>query len=184
MYNGGIDLIVGWLPAGKEAVMRGPKPLPIVLTETIRAELNGLARRHNTPQQIALRARIILAADEGCNNAQIARELRTSLDMVRLWRRRWLELQPLSLEDLPLPERLVDLPRSGAPRRITEEQVCQIVALACEAPTQSGRPISQWTAREIAEEIKRRGIVQEISARHAARLLKRGICSPTAGATG
>jgi hypothetical protein len=59
-----------------------------------------------------------------------------------------------------------------------------MVALACEAPEQSGRPISQWTGREIAEEIKRRGIVAEISGRHAARLLKRGACNRTAGAIG
>jgi len=93
-------------------------------------------------------------------------------------------LQPASLEDLPVMDRLSDAPRPGKPRRITDEQVCQIVELACAAPERSGRPISQWTAREIADEIKQRGIVDEISDRHAARLLKRGISSPTAGATG
>jgi transposase len=79
---------------------------------------------------------------------------------------------------------LSDAPRPGAPRRITDEQVCRIVELACEAPQRSGRPISQWTGREIAEEIKGRGIVGQISGRHAARLLKRGICSRTAADTG
>jgi hypothetical protein len=58
------------------------------------------------------------------------------------------------------------------------------VALACEAPNQSGRPISQWTGRELADELVQRGIVERISRRHAARLLKRGICSPIASATG
>ncbi|HTI15995.1 MAG TPA: helix-turn-helix domain-containing protein, partial [Dictyobacter sp.] len=57
--------------------------------------------------------------------------------------------------------------------RITAEQRCQIVALACEAP--SDRPISHWTGKEIAEEIMQRGIVTQISQRHAARLLKKGI---------
>jgi putative transposase len=57
--------------------------------------------------------------------------------------------------------------------------VCRIVALACEAPSATGRPISQWTGREIAAEIVGRGIVPTISGRHAARLLKKGICSPT-----
>ena len=78
----------------------------------------------------------------------------------------------------------MDAPRSGRPVRITDEQVTRIIALACEAPERSGRPISQWTGREIADEIKRRGIVAEISERHAARLLKRGHCNPTAGAIG
>jgi putative transposase len=164
--------------------MRGPKPPTIELTDAERQALDELVRRHSTAQQIALRARIVLAAAEGKNNAQIARQLDISIDMVRLWRERWLILRPTSLEDLSVANRLSDAPRPGRPNRITDEQVCQIVELACEAPERSGRPISQWTGREIAEEIKRRGIVDQISGRHAARLLKRGICSRTAGDTG
>ena len=154
------------------------------INNSLRQALEELVRRHSTPQQIALRAQIILATAEGYNNAQIARQLSVSIDMVRLWRERWLVLQPVSLEDLPVMDRLSDAPRPGKPRRITDEQVCQIVELACEAPERSGRPISQWTAREIADEIKGRGIVDQISDRHASRLLKRGICNRTAGGTG
>jgi putative transposase len=164
--------------------MRGPKPPAIELTDAERQALDELVRRHSTPQQMALRARIVLAAAEGQNNAQIARRLDVSLDMVRLWRERWLILRPASLEDLPVTDRLSDAPRPGAPRRITDEQVCRIVELACEAPQRSGRPISQWTGREIAEEIQRRGIVDQISGRHAARLVKKETCSRTAGGTG
>lgn|SRR3712207_5177991 len=155
--------------------MRGPTPPAIELSERERQELDALTRRHTTPQQLALRARIVLAAAAGANNAQIARDLDVSLDMVRRWRERWLVLQPASSEELPLPDRLTDAPRPGKPVRITAEQVCQIVALACEPPADSQRPISQWTGREIADEIKQRGIVDQISGRHAARLLKRGL---------
>jgi putative transposase len=95
--------------------------------------------------------------------------------MVRRWRERWLALGAASLEELPVEDRLTDAPRPGKPRTITPEQECQIIALACETPSDSGRPISQWTGREIAEEIERRGIVDKISPRHASRLLKRGI---------
>ncbi len=164
--------------------MRGPKPPSVELTDAERQALDELVRRHSTAQQIALRARIVLAAAEGKNNAQIARQLDVSIDMVRLWRERWLILQPASLADLPVADRLRDAPRPGAPRRITDEQVCQIAQLACEAPERSGRSNSQWTGREIAQEIEERGIVNKISGRHAARLLKRGICSRTAGDTG
>jgi transposase len=164
--------------------MRGPKPPKIELTDVEREALDELVRRHSTPQQIALRARIVLAAAEERNNAQVARDLSVSIDMVRLWRERWLMLQAASLEDLSVRDRLTDAPRPGKPCRITDEQVCRIVELACEAPERSGRPISQWTEREIAEEIMERGIVEKISGRHAARLLKRGTCSPTAGGTG
>ena len=154
--------------------MRGPKPPAIELSERERQELDALTRRHTTPQQLALRARIVLTAAAGANNAQIARDLDVSLDTVRRWRERWLVLQPASSEELPIPDRLTDAPRPGKPVRITAEQVCQIVALACEPPADSQRPISQWTGREIADEIKHRGIVDQISGRHAARLLKRG----------
>ena len=150
--------------------MRGPKPPAIELLDTERQGLESLVRRHGTPQQLALRVRMVLAAADGANNCQIARQLEVSLDLVRRWRERWRVLQPAALDDLPLADRLTDAPRAGAPRRITAEQACQIVALACEAPSTSERPISQWTSRELAAEIQRRGIGHQISGRHAARL--------------
>ncbi len=159
--------------------MRGPKPPTLQLSAVERQELEQLVRRHSTPQQLALRARIVLAAADGTNNCQIARALDTSLDMVRRWRERWLALQPASLEDLPVADRLTDAPRPGKPVRITAEQVAQIVALACDPPAASARPISQWTSRELADEIQKRGIVSQISGRHAARLLKRGTSNRT-----
>jgi putative transposase len=149
----------------------------IDLADVERQELACLARRHSTAQQLALRAKIVLAAAAGANNCQIARQLDVSLDMVRRWRARWLACQAASLVDLPVAERLTDAPRPGAPVRITDEQVAKIVALACEPPADAERPLSQWTGREIAAEIKHRGIVDQISGRHAARLLKRGISS-------
>ena len=164
--------------------MRGPKPLVIELTDIERRGLEALARRHTTPQQVAVRARIILAAADGRNNAQIARDLAVGVEVARLWRGRWRELQAVDLADLSVAQRLADAPRSGAPARLSAAQVCQIVALACAAPATTGRPISQWTAREIADEIIQRGIVATISPRHAGRLLKKGICSPIASATG
>ena len=154
--------------------MRGPKPSPVILSDAERQELEALTRRHSTPQQVALRGRIVLAAADGANNGQIARLLDVSLDMARRWRERWLVLQPASLADLPVTERLTDAPRPGKPVRITAEQGAQIVALACDPPCDSERPISQWTSRELADEIQKRGIVPTISGRHAARLLKRG----------
>ena len=164
--------------------MRGPKPLAITLADEERRGLVALVRRHTTPQQVALRARIVLAASEGRNNAEIARAVGVDVETARRWRGRWLGLQPVALADLSVEERLTDAPRSGAPAHIGAEQLCQIVALACEAPSVSGRPISQWTGREVAAEIVARGILPAISPRHAARLLKKGRCSPTASATG
>jgi len=153
--------------------MPGPKPPPIELTPIEQRALEKLVQRHHVGQQIALRGRIVLAAAEGKNNSEIARELKVTVDTVRLWRGRWRELQPIALADLSVEQRLADLPRPGAPVQITAEQRCQIEALACEQPEGSERPISHWTGREIADEIMKRGIVKQISARHAGRLLKR-----------
>ncbi len=54
------------------------------------------------------------------------------------------------------------------------EQIVQIVAVACEQPQSSIRPVSHWTPRELAQEVVKRGIVQEISPRSVARFFKRG----------
>jgi len=159
--------------------MPGPRPPSVDLTNEDRRELEGLARRHKTGQQVAERARMVLRAAAGLNNSEIARELALEPDTVRLWRQRWLAFAGVAVADVPVAARLADAPRSGTPARITPDQVARIVALACEAPGESGRPISQWSTTELAAEIKRRGIVEQISPRHAARLLKRGISGRT-----
>jgi putative transposase len=155
--------------------MPGPTPPPVELTAAEQHGLEALTRRHLAPQQLAVRARIILLAAERLNNCQIARHLSLDVDTVRLWRQRWLGFQAVAPTDLGVEDRLADAPRPGRPAQIGAEQVCRVVALTCEAPSQSGRPISQWSQREIADEIVRRGIVPRISPRHAARLVKRGI---------
>ncbi len=157
--------------------MRGPKPDPLSLSELERTELKRLVRGHTTAQQVALRARIILEADAGKNNSQIARELDVSVETVRAWRKRWLAFQSIALADLSVQERLSDVPRPGRRSQISAEQICQVIAMGCSQPKE--RPISQWTGREIADEVMRRGIIKQISPRHAARLLKKTISSRT-----
>jgi putative transposase len=159
--------------------MAGPQPLTVNLSEAEQQGLDKLVQAHSTPQQMVLRARILLKASQGLNNAQVGRALHVGVDMVRYWRQRWLAGQAIPLSELSVAERLYDLPRAGKPSAITADQVCQITALACEKPEQSARPISQWTGREMADEIMQRGIVTQISPRHAARLLKRGPSSRT-----
>ena len=153
--------------------MPNPKAKTVRLAETEQQGLEKLVRQHQTAQQIALRARIVLASAEGKTNISIAEENQVTQNTVRLWRNRWVELQAIPLEELSVEERLQDVPRPGAPSQITADQRCQIEALACEKPEKSGRPITHWTGREIADEIMSRKIVKQISARHAARLLKR-----------
>ena len=154
--------------------MATPRPPKVVLSERERAELERLVRAFSTGQQLALRARIVLAAGDGLNNLQIARELGVDDETPGHWRGRWLEFREVPLEEVSVAKRLADAPKCGAPPKFSPEQVCQIVALACEKPADSNRPINHWSQRELADEIVRRGIVESISPRHAGRLLKRG----------
>ena len=153
--------------------MPNPKAIEVILPEEEQKSLELLVRRHNTRQQIALRARIILLAGQGESNSAIVRQLGANMGTVQLWRKRWVQSQGIDLADLSAEDRLEDLLRPGKPPTITADQRCQIEALACEDPDGSGRPITEWTGREIADEIIKRKIVTSISSRHAARLLKR-----------
>lgn len=149
------------------------KAQAVKLSDSERQGLEKLVKRHQVGQQIALRARIVLAAAEGLKNKDIVAKYGVTADTVRLWRNRWVRLQDISLDDLSIEERLQDAPRPGAPAKITADQRCQIEGLACEQPENAERPITQRSAREIADEIIKREIVAKISPRHAARLLKR-----------
>ncbi len=166
--------MLGHLGWGVPKSMSGPKPAVIELSRMERDELERLVRAGTTEQQVVLRARIVLATGDGWNNPQIATALGIAAKTVRQWRGRWRAFGAVPLAELSVAERLTDAPRSGAPPRLTAEQVCQIVALACEQPADSDRPVSQWSARELADEIVRRGIIERISPRHAGRLLKSG----------
>lgn len=154
---------------------RGPRPAALVLTVAERQALETLVRRPSTPQQLALRARLVLAAADGLNNTQIARQFGVNAEMPRRWRTRWLASVPADPAAAPeVAARLADAERPGAPARFTAEQFCQLTALACEVPEGSDRPISQWSQREIAAEAIKRGIFDAISPRHVGRFLKGG----------
>ena len=152
-------------------------PKILNLSDGERDQLQQLINKHNTPQQIALRAKIILMASEGQNNRQIARNLDINRQMVRLWRNRWLET---GSKDLSSIQRLQDAERSGAPVKFSMEQVIELFALACSPPSDYGRPISHWTARELADEIIKQDIIESISVRHVGRLLEEAQLKPHA----
>ena len=154
--------------------MPGPKPPQIVLSEDERAALENLVRAHMSGQALVRRARVVLLAAMGYSNMDIARLVPMDEEAVGLWRRRWAKWSSIPLAEVSVADRLADAARPGAVPRLTAEQVCQIIALACEQPARSDRPISQWSHRELADEIVRRGITDRISPRHAARLLKSG----------
>ena len=153
--------------------MPTPKAQPIVLEPHCLLEMENLVRRHSTPQQISIRAQIILMAHQGSSNLKIRRELGVSEEMPRTWRARWKLFEDIPLKDKSVAERLADAPRPGAPATISPEAYCQIMALACKPPEEFGRPISQWTSRELAEQAIQNCIVETISSRQVGRFLKR-----------
>ncbi len=143
--------------------------VPIVLSDDQRDALDGLRRGHATPQQVALRARMILLSDDGVGVREIARRLGVWPKTVRRWRKRWLS----SAAGVAVAARLSDAPKNGAPPTFGAEQICAIIAIACETPSASDRPITHWSQQEVADEAMRRGIVDSISQRSVGRFFKR-----------
>jgi putative transposase len=144
-----------------------------------------MARRQAHPHRLVTRAKIILEIDSGTSHSQIARQLGLDRSTIIYWHHRWLEeaAKILRSEAEPANDRLLaaqieatlsDKPRSGTPPTFTAEQICQIVAVACEPPAESQRPISHWTPRELADEVEKRGLVATISVRSVGRFLKSG----------
>ena len=147
--------------------MRKPK-FTIILNDTEREELQIITRKQTEKFSTVSRAKIILMADEGMKHQDIARKLDVNNNVITDWTARWHELA-----DKPILERLQDLPRSGKPDKFTPEQLCKIIALSCEKPEDYNRPITHWTARELAEEAVKQEIVESISASYMATLLKK-----------
>jgi putative transposase len=143
-----------------------------MLCEADRRELERLVAAQKTGQALVRRARVVLLAAMGYSNTTIAEQIPMDVEAVGLWRRRWVAFDAIPPTQVSVAQRLADAPRPGAVPRLSAEQVCQILALACEQPDASGRPISHWSHRELADEIVRRGITDRISPRHASRLLK------------
>ncbi len=142
---------------------------PVIVLPDQRKVLEQLVRTHSTPQQLAVRARIILQAADGMGVRASARELAVWPKTVRHWCKRWRQAP----DGRSIPERLADAPRPGAPATFTAEHICAVVAMTCEKPEESARPISQWSQREIADEAMRRGLVASISQRSVGRFLKK-----------
>ncbi len=152
--------------------MPGRTAEPIMLTPEHKRELEALIRAHSTPQKLAERARIITLAATGIGVGETARHLGVWRKTVSEWRKRWIA----AAASETCAQRLTDAPRSGAPGTFTPEQICAIVAMACEDPQASDLPISHWSQSELARQAVARGIVASISHGSVGRFLKR-ICA-------
>lgn len=166
----------------------------VTITERQQQVLRTMTRASTSTQARAQRAGMILLAFDGLSNEDVAQRLGGERHAVGVWRRRWARafdrlVRVECCEGLPalrraVAELLSDRPRPGCPGKFTPEQVTQVLAVACEPPEKSGRPVTHWAPRELADEVAKRGIVPSISPRHVGRFLKRPRCSRTAVATG
>lgn len=172
------------------------KAVEITVSDRQRAILDKWSRnKAGTSQRLFERCRIILMCAEGISNSAQSRRLGVDRQRPRRWRKRWAdseerlaaaELEGATDKDLAklLADILADAPRAGVKPKFTAEQLTQIIALACEVPEDSGRPVTHWTPPELADEAAKRGIVESISPRHIDRLLKGGISVHTRASTG
>ena len=113
----------------------------ITLSEAERRELEGLARRRKTAQGLARRARIVLAAAEGLANKTIVERLGADANTVGKWRRRFAERRL---------DGLYDEPRCGAPRKIGDERIAEIIGRTLEETPPDG---THWSLRSMARAV-------------------------------
>jgi transposase len=160
----------------------------LLITERQQAVLRRMAAAPTSPVRLAQRAEVILRAFERQENQAIAAAIGLDPTAVGLWRRRWVRAWPklVAIECTEthaafrraIQDVLSDRPRSGNPGKFTPEQVTQILALACEPPQRSGRPITHWTYKELADEARERGIVPSISEAQVGRYLREAELQP------
>lgn len=112
---------------------------PLELTDDERADLERWTRRAKTAQALALRARIVLGCGTGKSNSTVAANLGVAPQTVGKWRRRFLERRQ---------DGLLDEPRPGAPRKITDDQVEAVVTLTLETTPMDA---THWSTRSMAQ---------------------------------
>jgi transposase len=120
--------------------MRTGRPRkPLILSEEERERLQSVAHRARSQSLLARRARVVLASADGLDNKSVARKLRVSLGMVGKWRSRFLESRL---------EGLYDEPRPGAPRKVSDSQVEEVIIQTLES---TPRGETHWSTRGIAK---------------------------------
>ena len=119
---------------------RGRPPMRVIVSPSERTTLEQWARRRTTAQGLAQRARIVLACAAGRSAPAIAAELRITRQTVGKWRQRFMDRRLAGL---------VDEPRPGAPRRITDATVEQLITDTLET---TPRDATHWSTRALAKQ--------------------------------
>jgi transposase len=164
------------------------KAAKINITERQQEILQTFSRSVTAPSRLRQRASIVVLGFDGLLNEEIAQRVGLTHRQVGRWRRRWANAwnrlinieccESRAVLRRAIEAVLTDEPRPGAPGKFTPEQVTQILAVACEPPEKSGRPITHWTAHELADEVAKRGIVASISSSQVSRYLHEAALQP------
>jgi transposase len=117
---------------------RGRQLAPLSVTAEERESLERWTRRLKTGQALAQRARIILESASGKSNTEIARRLRITKQMVGKWRTRFLAKRL---------EGLLDEPRPGTPRRLSDAEVERVLTMTLESTPKNA---THWSTRSLA----------------------------------
>jgi transposase len=121
--------------------MPSPAAVQIVLSGEERELLEAWTRRRKTANSLAMRSRIVLAAGDGESNREIADRLGVHRNTVSMWRRRFAEFRL---------DGLLDEPRSGQPRKVTDAQVEAVITKTLES---APRDATHWSTRSMAAEV-------------------------------
>lgn len=157
----------------------------LILTKKQEEILSRIANSRVADKCHTVRANIILLSAAGLSNIEISKRVGLESRAVSRWRKRW-DNNSANIIEVEINCRkeseflcfiegvLSDAPRPGAPPKFTEEQLCQILLVASEKPTDSDIPLSHWSLSSLANELKNRGIVESISTSQLNIFLKSG----------
>lgn len=133
----------------------------IELSATEREELTRIANSPSQQNRLVERAKIILDAANGYNHRKSARHLSVTRKTIKKWRQRYLSRR-LEYPDARIITQLVDADRTGCPPKFDAFFWVDVTAIATSEPQQSGRPITEWTHQELADEVCKRKLTDSI----------------------
>ena len=119
--------------------MRTGRPIPALSLNTSEREvLQNWSRRPKSAQALALRARMVLLCAEGKTNTSVAQQLHVRIQTVCKWRQRFVDRRL---------EGLLDEPRPGTPRKVSDAEVEQVLTMTLES---TPKDATHWSTRSLA----------------------------------
>ncbi len=144
--------------------MTGPlTPIRVTLNDEAKKQLTKITNSFKIAHATVVRAMIILLLSAGLSISEVSRQTKTSRLTVRKWAIRYCESGLNGLHDEPRP---------GRPQIFDSEVILHIIKIACEMPEKRGRSLAMWDCQEIAAELIRTKVVDDISSESVRRILE------------